>query len=171
MNYTILKRAEKFLVRSIQMQIVFNAHKRANSCLLGTAGLSSFTSRQHIPPLLDRIFVFIFTYLFLPDLAYPPQHFCLCAPKDKPFVSLSPGPWHTTMAYGLCQNLPMDTPALPIATGAFIFCCKKTRTPYRSIGCLLVLSVFFGVYLKLPVHLPFTIYTMQSGHITVFVCR
>lgn len=168
MNYTILKRAEKFLVRSIQMQLYLTLISGPILVYWGLpVSVASPLGNILFHPLLTA-FLFLSSLIFFCQILHIPNSIFVCA------LQKTSHSFHYLLGLGTQQWLMgfAKPPlwillALPIATG-LIFCCKKTRTPYRSIGCLLALSVLFGVYLKYTSNpLPVTSIPCNRGHISL----
>jgi len=168
MNYTILKRAEKFLVRSIQLQLYLTLISGPILAYWGLpVSIASPLGNILFHPLLTA-FLFLSSLIFFCQILHIPHSIFVYA------LQKTSHSFHYLLSLGAQQWLmgfakpPLWTLlALPIATG-LIFCCKKTRTPYRSIGCLLALSAVFGLYLKYTSYpIPVTSIACNRGHINL----
>jgi len=162
MNYRILKRTEKILVRSIQLQLYLTLISGPILVYWGLpVSIASPLGNILFHPLLTA-FLFLSSLIFFCQILHIPHGIFVFA------LQKTSRSFHYLLAFGSQQWLvgfakpPIWTlVALPIAT-ALIFCCKKTRTPYRSIGCLLALSILFGAYLK---------YTSKQEPVTSIACN
>ena len=148
MNYKILKRVEKSLLRSIQLQLYLTLISGPILVYWGLpVSVASPLGNILFHPLLTA-FLLLSSLIFFCQILHIPHGIFVYA------LAKTSHSFHYFLAFGSQQWLIgfVQPPlwillALPLATG-LILCCKKTRTPYRSIGCLLALSVFFGTYLK-----------------------
>jgi hypothetical protein len=162
MNYSILKRAEKFLVRSFQLQLYLTLISGPILVYWGLPiSLASPIGNIVFHPLLT-LFLFLSSLIFFCQILHIPHGICIYGLQKTSHL------FHYLLGFGSQQWLMgFAKPPLwilfvgPLAT-ACIFCCKKTRTPYRSIGCLLLLSILLGSYLK---------YTCKPLHITDIACN
>lgn len=168
MKYGILKSAEKWLLRSIQLQLYLTLVSGPILIYWGLpVSVASPIGNILFHPLLT-VFLFLSSLIFFCQILHLPKGIFVYA------LGKTSHAFHYLLALGTPQWLiGFAKPsvwvliAVPIATG-LVFCCKKTRTPYRSIGLLLLLLILFGTYLKyscLPQ--PITTITCNRGHITL----
>lgn len=168
MNYSILKYVEKWLLRSIQLQLYLTL---ISGPILACWGLPVSTASPLgnilFHPLLTA-FLFLSSLIFFCQILHIPHGiFIYALHKTSSSFHYLLGLGSQRWLMGFAKPPLWTLIALPIATG-LIFCCKKTRTPYRSIGCLLVLSVLFGAYLKYTCNtLPFATIPCNHGHISI----
>jgi hypothetical protein len=148
MNYSIIKRAEKFLVRSFQLQLYLTLISSPILIYWGLPiSLASPIGNIVFHPLLT-IFLFLSSLIFFCQILHIPHTIFIYGLQKTSHV------FHYLLGLGSQQWLmgfakpPLWILFVAPAATAFIFCCKKTRTPYRSIGCLLLLSLVLGSYLK-----------------------
>ena len=148
MNSGIIKRAEKFLVRSIQLQLYLTL---ISSPILIYWGLPISV----VSPLGNIIFHPLLTiFLFLSSLIF----FCqiLHIPYGPLTYALQKSCHAFTylLGFGSQEWLigfakpPFWTLCIAPLAALLIFSCKKTCTPYRSIWCLLLLSLLLGTIMK-----------------------
>ena len=168
MNYRILKRAATALVRSIQLQLYLTLISGPILVYWGLpVSIASPIGNILFHPLLTA-FLFLSSLIFFCQILHIPHAIFVLA------LQKTSRSFHYLLGFGSQQWLvgfakpPLWTlVALPIATG-LIFCYKKTRTPYRSIGSLLTLSFLFGAYLNYIANpCPIASIACNQGHVSL----
>ena len=110
MNYSILKRAEKLLVRSIQLQLYLTLISGPILVYWGLpVSVASPLGNILFHPLLTA-FLFLSSLIFFCQILHIPHGiFVYALQKTSHSFHYLLGSWLTTMAYGLCKAPYMDT--------------------------------------------------------------
>lgn len=162
----MIKGAEKFLIRSFQLQMYLTLISGPILVYWGLpVSLASPIGNIVFHPLLT-LFLFLSSLIFFCQILHIPHGILIYGLQKTSFL------FHYLLGLGSQEWLMgFAKPPLwilivtPLVT-ACIFCCKKTRTPYRSICCLLLLSVLTGSYLKyICKPLPATDIACNNGHV------
>lgn len=168
MDYSKLNRAAHWLVRSIQLQLYLTLISGPILAYWGLpVSVASPIGNILFHPLLTA-FLFLSSLIFFCQILHIPHEFFVygltkISHAFHYFLGLGTQRW----LMGFAKPPLWILFALPLST-AFIFCCKKTRTLFASIGCLLGLSVMFGTYLKYTCNpVPITTITCNRGHINI----
>jgi hypothetical protein len=136
------------LIRVIQLQLYLTLMSAPILIYWGLpVSLASPVGNIIFYPLL-LIFLFVSSIIFFCQIFHIPHALCIYTLGKTSmlfhyFLDLGNSWW----LMGFVKPPVYILILVPIATIS-IFCCKKTRGPYISIGCLLAISCIFGLYTK-----------------------
>lgn len=171
MNYSILKRTEKFLVRSFQLQLYLTLISGPILVYWGLPiSLASPIGNIVFHPLLT-LFLFLSSLIFFCQILHIPHGICIYGLQKTSHL------FHYLLGLGSQQWLMgFIKPPLWILCCPWgqlhVFCCKKTRTPYRSIR--MFTYTFDSIGLLSEIHLQTIIchrYCLQQWQCKAYSCR
>ncbi len=148
MKCGVLKRLYTWFVRGVQLQLYLTLMSAPILVYWGLPiSLASPLGNLLFHPLLT-LFLFLSSLVFFCHVFHMPHGaFTYGLEKTSTLFHVLLGYGRGGWLVGLPQPPTYLLVLLPLVT-ACVFCCKKTRSLYRSIGCLLILSCSFGLILK-----------------------